>query len=379
MKSILLPLVFLFQFSSILLISSAYTLPDKYFINCGSDTDIKSVDRVFTGDLNSGSVSFTKQRSSPVRDSNQVAGKTETIYQTARVFRQNSSYEFQITNTSTTYLVRLHFFAFPSTINLSTAVFDVRLQRKFDIYFVPQVSSFAFVNAIEVFPAPESFIPATALHITSSGSNGNYYKEIFSKVLYTIHRINVGGLTLTEDNDTLWRNWVPDDKLATFIRIHFCDTVSPSLKVLTFNLFIADKFRKHIDTYDEAFLNGLEIMEIMEKSVSEAPVINNGTKKGLVLVVVVSVLGALPVFGGGSTHSRVTEKSVNGSNFFEPWNGVKVAVKRSQPGSGQGLSEFQTEIMVLSKIHNRHLVSLIGYCDERSEMILVYEFMEKGL
>nr|WIL59945.1 nodulation protein [Melilotus officinalis] len=59
-------------------------------------------------------------------------------------------------------------------------------------------------------------------------------------------------------------------------------------------------------------------------------------------------------------------------------NGMSVAVKRSEPGSGQGLPEFQTEIMVLSKIRHRHLVSLIGYCDERYEMILVYEYMEKG-
>ena len=55
---------------------------------------------------------------------------------------------------------------------------------------------------------------------------------------------------------------------------------------------------------------------------------------------------------------------------------MKVAVKRSQPGHGQGLPEFQTEILVLSKI--RHLVSLIGYCDEMNEMILVYEFMQEG-
>jgi serine/threonine protein kinase len=59
-------------------------------------------------------------------------------------------------------------------------------------------------------------------------------------------------------------------------------------------------------------------------------------------------------------------------------NGIRVAVKRSQPGHGQGIEEFQTEIIVLSQIRHRHLVSLIGYCDERSEMILVYEFMEKG-
>ncbi|KAE8671452.1 Kinase superfamily protein [Hibiscus syriacus] len=59
-------------------------------------------------------------------------------------------------------------------------------------------------------------------------------------------------------------------------------------------------------------------------------------------------------------------------------NGLQVAVKRSESKHGQGLPEFQTEVIILSKIRHRHLVSLVGYCDEGSEMILVYEFMEKG-
>ncbi|GMN27337.1 hypothetical protein TIFTF001_051591 [Ficus carica] len=59
-------------------------------------------------------------------------------------------------------------------------------------------------------------------------------------------------------------------------------------------------------------------------------------------------------------------------------SGQKVAVKRSDPRHGQGLPEFKTEIMILSKIRHRHLVSLVGYCDDEAEMILVYEFMEKG-
>ncbi|XP_042017601.1 probable LRR receptor-like serine/threonine-protein kinase At1g06840 [Salvia splendens] len=59
-------------------------------------------------------------------------------------------------------------------------------------------------------------------------------------------------------------------------------------------------------------------------------------------------------------------------------NGTIVAIKRAQEGSLQGEKEFLTEIELLSRLHHRNLVSLIGYCDEEGEQMLVYEFMPNG-
>ncbi|KAL8253115.1 hypothetical protein R6Q59_036808 [Mikania micrantha] len=59
-------------------------------------------------------------------------------------------------------------------------------------------------------------------------------------------------------------------------------------------------------------------------------------------------------------------------------DGTVVAIKRAQEGSLQGEKEFLTEIELLSRLHHRNLVSLLGFCDEEGEQMLVYEYMSNG-
>ncbi|KAG7944215.1 hypothetical protein I3843_15G088500 [Carya illinoinensis] len=59
-------------------------------------------------------------------------------------------------------------------------------------------------------------------------------------------------------------------------------------------------------------------------------------------------------------------------------NGQVVAIKRAQQGSMQSLLEFKTEIELLSRVHHKNLVGLVGFCFEQGKQILIYEFMPNG-
>nr|QNJ34486.1 CARD1-like protein 4 [Striga asiatica] len=58
--------------------------------------------------------------------------------------------------------------------------------------------------------------------------------------------------------------------------------------------------------------------------------------------------------------------------------GQVVAIKRAQQGSTQGGLEFKTEIELLSRVHHKNLLGLVGFCFEQGEQMLVYEFMANG-
>lgn len=535
--------VFLFlNLFSVFRFLSAYTLPEQYFINCGSNSSSLFGNRTFVSDENS---VLVDAGGGTVSDSDpNPTANLSVIYQTARIFKNPSYYELETDKTGI-YVVRLHFYPFSSSHNnLTNARFNVVVSKlkllsdfsvpdktsvvvkeffvsvkenKFRVEFNPSSgSSLAFINAIEVFLAPDNFIPGSAL----SGTGDNV--SLLLNVFQVIHRINVGGSAVSPGNDTLMRQWVPDDsflfskdiaKNATpyayklnyfdggatefyapdyvyktakessktnqngaqsfnmtwsfnveegvkhFVRLHFCNIISEAANGTQFNLYVNGGVSKLIrpqnynaspaspfyidcvvdsdssglmnvsiglmsDQFSQtAFLNGVEIMQVIGNQ-------DSGGKKRVFVVIgvvagclVVTILSGTALFvylksrrrksgegdGGGTEMTSMFCMSpdmnlelrvplvevILATNNFDPknmigeggfgkvykgtlQNGVKVAVKRSEPGHGQGLQEFHTEILVLSRIRHRHLVSLIGYCSEQDEMILVYEFMEKG-
>eukprot|EP01018_Ginkgo_biloba_P006794 Gb_22505 [translate_table: standard] len=55
-----------------------------------------------------------------------------------------------------------------------------------------------------------------------------------------------------------------------------------------------------------------------------------------------------------------------------------VAVKRISRGSKQGKKEYISEVKIINRIHHRNLVQLLGWCHDRGELLLVYEYMPNG-
>ncbi|KAK4434118.1 putative serine/threonine-protein kinase PBL21 [Sesamum alatum] len=59
-------------------------------------------------------------------------------------------------------------------------------------------------------------------------------------------------------------------------------------------------------------------------------------------------------------------------------SGMIVAVKQLNHEGLQGNQEFVVEVLMLSLLHHPNLVNLIGYCSDRDQRLLVYEFMPMG-
>ncbi|KAM3701434.1 hypothetical protein ACB098_05G171600 [Castanea mollissima] len=64
-------------------------------------------------------------------------------------------------------------------------------------------------------------------------------------------------------------------------------------------------------------------------------------------------------------------------------DGCEVAIKRGETSIKMKKFQekeiaFDAELALLSRLHHKHLVGLIGFCEERDERLLVYEYMSNG-
>ncbi|XP_057998204.1 L-type lectin-domain containing receptor kinase IX.1-like [Hevea brasiliensis] len=57
---------------------------------------------------------------------------------------------------------------------------------------------------------------------------------------------------------------------------------------------------------------------------------------------------------------------------------LSVAVKRVSKASKQGRKEYTSEVKIISKLRHKNLVQLVGWCHEKGEFLLIYEFMPNG-
>ncbi|CAN7101356.1 unnamed protein product [Brassica rapa subsp. narinosa] len=324
-------LTLIYFFSLLHLFPAAFTPPDNYLLNCGANTNASFFStRSFLGDSSKQVSTFlSTDRSISLSDQNPPPD-SPLLYHTARIFPGGSSspsYKLHLTSNGT-HFIRLHFAPFKaSTFDLNSAKFSVLVNgfsvltsfaansvvvKEFilkidspvlEISFLPsKASTFAFVNAIEVFSAPKDYIidQGTKRVVPNSAQ---IFSNLSSQVLETVHRINVGGSKLTPFNDSLWRTWLVDDsylllkgaakrawtthspnyqsggatreiapdnvymtaqemnrdsqelqarfniswefpvgskRVLHLVRLHFCDIVSTSLNQLYFNVFIND-------------------------------------------------------------------------------------------------------------------------------------------
>ncbi|EXB38548.1 putative receptor-like protein kinase [Morus notabilis] len=240
---------------------SSFSPADNYLIDCGSSQQTKLSDgRTFKSERDTASLLSSSDDVQISADSTSISAakalsssipsSSLPLFTTLRVFSEESTYSFHISQAGT-HFVRLYFFPVPhATYNFTAATFTVTADNyvlledfsvsdyatfvykeyfvnasdRFSLVFKPKKKSFAFINAIEVVSAPDSLVADSATAVFSSGVFNGLFKNYAFQVFY---RLNVGGPNLGPENDTLYRTWESDSAYNAFVQGSKSVSVSP--------------------------------------------------------------------------------------------------------------------------------------------------------
>ena len=78
---------------------------------------------------------------------------------------------------------------------------------------------------------------------------------------------------------------------------------------------------------------------------------------------------------GGFSDANLLGQGGFGQVYRGTVGGQEVAIKKLRAGSGQGDREFRAEVEIISRVHHKNLVSLVGYCLYGEQRLLVYEYV----
>ncbi|XP_041017870.1 probable serine/threonine-protein kinase PIX13 isoform X1 [Juglans microcarpa x Juglans regia] len=123
-----------------------------------------------------------------------------------------------------------------------------------------------------------------------------------------------------------------------------------------------------IGSVDESYPNGeiLEMPNLKEFSLSDLKTSTRNFKTDSLL----GEGGFGKVFKGWMDEKTLTPSKVG--------TGMVVAIKKLSSESMQGFQEWQSEVNFLGRLSHPNLVKLLGYCWEEKELLLVYEYMQRG-
>ncbi|XP_024019129.1 probable receptor-like protein kinase At5g59700 isoform X1 [Morus notabilis] len=223
--------IWVWSILSLAYLCAGFTPVDNYLIDCGSQKNTTVGNRVFMSDKSGAKFLSTPQDVLANTNLKSITSDDDSsLYQTARIFTEASKYTFSISQHGR-HWIRLYFFPFQyQNYNMSSAKFGVSTEdhvllgefsaqstsvKEFSVNVTsdslvitlsPFENSFAFLNAMEVVSVPDALITDDAKTVESMQN----YQGLWYQALETVARVNMGGPTVSFENDTLWRTWVPD-------------------------------------------------------------------------------------------------------------------------------------------------------------------------